>query len=223
MAITRIITPAVNDDAVTLAKMASGTDGNIISYDASGNPVAVATGNDGQVLTSAGAGAPPVFETLPVGGITEADWWRITTEFTGSAVPIGSNWERCDTANFGKIGTGVSQSSGIFSFPSTGVWQMLAQQGMYFNGSIRYARLDLETTVDNASNWVTSGSRYSFINNVSGNTYSGMNCNIIFNCSNISTHKFRMSITKESSGVTTTANSGSTQTGCMFIRLGDSV
>ena len=58
----------IANDAVTLAKMASGTDGNIISYDASGNPVAVATGNDGQVLTSAGAGAPPVFETLPVGG-----------------------------------------------------------------------------------------------------------------------------------------------------------
>ena len=53
----------VPDNAITLAKMAPGTDGNIISYDASGNPVAVATGNDGQVLTSAGAGAPPVFET----------------------------------------------------------------------------------------------------------------------------------------------------------------
>jgi hypothetical protein len=49
----------VADDAITLAKMASGTDGNIISYDASGNPVAVATGSAGQVLTSAGAGAPP--------------------------------------------------------------------------------------------------------------------------------------------------------------------
>ena len=67
MAIDKITTPAVTDDSVTLAKMAPGTDGNIISYDASGNPVAVATGNDGQVLTSAGAGAPPVFETLPVG------------------------------------------------------------------------------------------------------------------------------------------------------------
>ena len=33
------------DDSVTLAKMAPGTDGNIISYDASGNPVAVATGS----------------------------------------------------------------------------------------------------------------------------------------------------------------------------------
>jgi len=60
-ALSGTITPS--DNTVTLAKMAPGTDGNIISYDASGNPVAVATGNDGQVLTSAGAGAPPVFET----------------------------------------------------------------------------------------------------------------------------------------------------------------
>ena len=63
MAIDKITTPAVTDDSVTLAKMAPGTDGNIISYDASGNPVAVATGNDGQVLTSTGAGSPPAFET----------------------------------------------------------------------------------------------------------------------------------------------------------------
>ena len=63
MAIDKITTPAVTDDSVTLAKMAPGTDGNIISYDASGNPVAVATGSDGQVLTSTGAGSPPAFET----------------------------------------------------------------------------------------------------------------------------------------------------------------
>jgi hypothetical protein len=55
-------------NAVTLAKMASGTDGNIISYDASGNPVAIATGTDGQVLTSAGAGAQPAFEDVAAGG-----------------------------------------------------------------------------------------------------------------------------------------------------------
>jgi len=64
----QVVADMVADNAITLAKMASGTDGNIISYDASGNPVAVATGNDGQVLTSAGAGAQPAFETLPVGG-----------------------------------------------------------------------------------------------------------------------------------------------------------
>ena len=62
-----VSTSKLTDDAVSLAKMASGTDGNIISYDASGNPVAIATGNDGQVLTSTGAGSPPAFEDVSGG------------------------------------------------------------------------------------------------------------------------------------------------------------
>ena len=61
---------SVANDAITLAKMASGTDGNIISYDASGNPVAIATGSDGQVLTSTGAGSPPAFEAAGGGDNT---------------------------------------------------------------------------------------------------------------------------------------------------------
>ena len=65
-----VATAELQDNAVTLAKMASGTDGNIISYDASGNPVAIATGSSGQVLTSAGAGAQPSFQTPTVGDIT---------------------------------------------------------------------------------------------------------------------------------------------------------
>jgi len=61
----------IQDDAVTLAKMAAGTDGNVISYDASGNPVAIATGSDGQVLTSTGAGSPPAFEAVSaIGDLT---------------------------------------------------------------------------------------------------------------------------------------------------------
>jgi len=58
----------IADSIVSLPKLSSGTDGNLITYDASGNPVAVATGSDGQVLTSTGAGSPPVFEASAVGG-----------------------------------------------------------------------------------------------------------------------------------------------------------
>jgi hypothetical protein len=54
-----VTTDKIADDSVTLDKMASGTDGNLITYDASGNPAAVATGSLGNVLTSAGTGAPP--------------------------------------------------------------------------------------------------------------------------------------------------------------------
>ena len=45
-----------------------GTDGQIITYDANGNPVAVGPGTDGQVLTSTGAGSPPAFEDIPAAG-----------------------------------------------------------------------------------------------------------------------------------------------------------
>ena len=87
-ALSGTITPS--DNTVTLAKMAPGTDGNIISYDASGNPVAIATGNDGQVLTSAGAGAQPAFETLPAGG-AYVKLETITLSGTASTVEFNTN------------------------------------------------------------------------------------------------------------------------------------
>tara|TARA_R110000868_G_scaffold120085_2_gene318863 strand:+ start:281 stop:2197 length:1917 start_codon:yes stop_codon:yes gene_type:complete len=78
-------TPA--DNSVTLAKMAPGTDGNIISYDASGDPVAIATGTDGQVLTSTGAGSPPAFEDS-AGGVD-----GITSSANATAMTISSDEE----------------------------------------------------------------------------------------------------------------------------------
>ena len=76
-----VVETNLTDNIVTLAKMASGTDGNIISYDASGNPVAIATGSDGQVLTSTGAGSPPAFENSAVGGkILQVIYASTTTE-----------------------------------------------------------------------------------------------------------------------------------------------
>jgi len=88
-----VATAKIQDDAVTLAKMAAGTDGNIISYDASGNPVAIATGNDGQVLTSAGAGQPPAFEAVSA-GLTLATEQATTSgdTVTFSSIPSGTTF-----------------------------------------------------------------------------------------------------------------------------------
>mgnify|MGYP003636274417 CR=1 FL=1 len=73
--LTTVNSGDIANDAVTLAKLAAGTDGNLISFDTSGNPVAVAAGNDGQVLTSAGAGAVCLFEDAAAGGA----WTKIGT------------------------------------------------------------------------------------------------------------------------------------------------
>ena len=59
--LTTVQTADIADNAITLAKMAGGTDGQVLSYDASGNPVALGPGTNGQVLTSTGAGSPPAF------------------------------------------------------------------------------------------------------------------------------------------------------------------
>ena len=98
------------DNAVTLAKMASGTDGNIISYDASGNPVAVATGNDGQVLTSTGAGSPPAFETLP----SSNPYTALSNAESGYITLVGGL-----IIQWGLFGTFGIASSGTVTFPTT--------------------------------------------------------------------------------------------------------
>ena len=55
-----------------------------------------------------------------IDSITEVDNWRLTTNANNSGLGyITSNWERVDTF-FEKIGTGLSESSGVFTFPSTG-------------------------------------------------------------------------------------------------------
>ncbi len=65
-----IDTEHLADNVVTLAKMAGGTDGNLITYDAAGDPAFVATGSSGEVLTSNGAGAAPTFQAVSVMSVT---------------------------------------------------------------------------------------------------------------------------------------------------------
>ena len=82
------------DGSVDLAHLQTGTDGQIITWDASGDPVAVGPGSDGQLLTSTGAGSPPAFEAAPGGGkilqvVAPAD--RTTTTTTTSTTFVTTN------------------------------------------------------------------------------------------------------------------------------------
>ena len=79
-----VVTADIADNAVTLAKMVGGTDGQIITYDASGDPAWVGPGTDGQVLTSTGAGSPPAFEAAAGGG----QWVLLTSTLASGAASI---------------------------------------------------------------------------------------------------------------------------------------
>ena len=102
------IVNTVADNAIGLGQMASGVDGNVISYDSSGNPVAVATGSDGQVLTSTGAGSPPAFEALPpAAGVTLGTVVATTSGHTVDFTSIPSGTKRI-TVNLSGVSTNAS-------------------------------------------------------------------------------------------------------------------
>jgi len=73
----------IADNSVTLAKMAGGTDGELITYNTSGDPATVAVGTSGHVLTSGGTGVAPTFQAAASGGVGGAGWtadgWRFIT------------------------------------------------------------------------------------------------------------------------------------------------
>jgi len=80
----------IADNNVTLAKLAAGTDGNIISFDSSGDPITIATGTSGHFLSSGGAGVTPSFAEKSVGYTITAE--QATTSGTGvtfSNIPSG--------------------------------------------------------------------------------------------------------------------------------------
>jgi len=80
------------DNAVGLAEMASGTDGELITYDGSGDPIAVPVGTATHVLTSNGAGNTPTFQAPAGGGATIVHTFSntTTTAYAGTASSFGT-------------------------------------------------------------------------------------------------------------------------------------
>jgi hypothetical protein len=64
--------------AVDVLTALNGTDGNLITWDASDVPALVATGSAGQVLTSNGAGAAPTFQAAGAGDMILANVQTVT-------------------------------------------------------------------------------------------------------------------------------------------------
>jgi hypothetical protein len=217
-------TATVPDDAITLAKMAPGTDGNIISYDTSGNPVAVATGSDGQVLTSAGAGAVPTFETLPAGGITVADQWRITADksINNTANVFDANLEQVDGPAQGTLGAAMSVSSGVFTYPSTGTWLVMSNV-LYTNSNSNPSTyvFTIHQNCTNGSNFTASSEAYTYFSSGvtgSSSTATGIDMVNVTNTSNVKTRFLGRSLENCVARGYSTINF----TSFTFIRLGDS-
>jgi len=164
--------------------------------------------------------------TLPTsnyvqGGITEADQWRVTSNFTGDADPIASNWERNDL-NFDKIGTGMSESSGIFTFPSTGIYKIEFEGVSQHTAQDRWHNWHIQATTNDSAYSLISGTGDSGVYTESSTSqYNSAIATVIFDVTNVSTHKVRFRIDANDGSSTTMGSSTYQYCGATFIRLGD--
>ena len=108
-----------------------------------------------QYLQNDGAGALSwATVSIPASGLTHSSTWRLTTTFANSAPVINANLEAVDApVGFGSIGAAMTESSGVFTFPVTGIW--LIQGHFYYwqngNGSSAYGTGYLKTTTNDST------------------------------------------------------------------------
>ena len=92
MALTKITTASLTDDAVTLAKQAAGTQGGTFYYGGSGAPTQLAAGTTGQFLKTLGSGANPAWATVTLTTInTNANDRVVTGSGTADTLNAESN------------------------------------------------------------------------------------------------------------------------------------
>ena len=168
------------------------------------------------IITSNGSGT--FTSSLPNTGITMADQWRLTTTFSGNVDPISSNLERVDTTGQGTLGTGMTVSSGRFTFPSTGIYLVRFNHLMQFkdgNALFRAGRIKL--TTNNSSYSVVATNGHSGLDE----GYSKQSAETLIDVTDTSNVKVSFATESMSSNDKTIANTAQNETYFTFIRLGD--
>ncbi len=163
------------------------------------------------------------YSLIKGGGITMADQWRITASATDSGADVlDANWERADSYGLGQIGSAMSVSGAVFTFPSTGYYSVTFQAKMYVdNSSSRYNHVYILATTDNSSyNTAAEGSIWFSNATDSASKYGSASTNIIFDVTNTSTHKLKFQRNTEATTVTE-GDTNRNLTFATFIRLGD--
>ena len=175
-------------------------------------------GSASEFLQTDGSG---VLTWAAAGGITMADQFRLTTDLTADADPISSNLERIDTSPQGTLGSGMSVSSGIFTFPSTGIY-LVSFDGEFSasGGGGDSIRVDLKSTTDNFSSVDTAVATTRVGASVTRPFFA--RCQSLIDVTDVSNVKVKFKLSSIDSGTTRLEGDTSENLATFtFIRLGD--
>ena len=171
----------------------------------------------GTVLTS--ASSIPVANLDSAVGITVADLWRLTTNHTSDTTPVVT-WEQASTETYnGQVGTSMSHSSGVFTFPATGMYSITVQADMQSESA---STLTLATMISPNGGTNYYARAYAIVRNTAGGdsratAYSQM----ILDVTSTTDIKVRFDFDHAITGSILYGNTDINITSVMFVRLGD--
>ena len=183
-----------------------------------------ADGTSGQVLSTNGSGALSFATVATTNGITMADQWMLTSSFSpGGAVSIvTSGWGQVSRAGYGIIGSSMTQSSGVFTYPQTGIYFVEYTAQLISTSAQRYLGGRIQTTHNNSSYaHAADVNTHIGITNSYG-AYSQITCSVIQDVQDVTQDKVRFCVSAFTPGDTTLqGDSSRAATHVTFIRLGD--
>tara|TARA_B100001778_G_scaffold24263_1_gene17938 strand:- start:43 stop:711 length:669 start_codon:yes stop_codon:yes gene_type:complete len=207
-------------DGSVSAPAVTGTDSNTGITFPSADTIKFSTGGvERMAITNSGITGDGSALTGITSGITEFDQWYLSgTKGNGD---ITSNLARFDgTGAASQIGTGMSQSSGIFSFPNTGKWLVIAKVQFELHNT-DVAVLTTKVTTNNSS-YVNHGICSCSVSSsgIYANSTSSYSFIDVTDTSNVKV-KFTASSVDGSSYLLGQAASNGIYTQFIFVRIGD--
>ena len=172
-------------------------------------------GSANQVVANSAVAGTLAFANLP---INEFDYWYLTDHHTSNGV-ISSDLIRNNQDGYAsQIGTGMSESSGVFTFPSTGKWLVIANAVFECNDSDSIF-LYTNVTTNNSAYAVHA---YACDGNNGSGTRRGSGCSFSF-IDVTDTSQVKVKFEADSVGTSSYVRGGTAkiETGFIFIRLGD--
>ena len=179
-----------------------------------------ADGSSNQAMVTNGSGAL-LFASL---GVTMCDQWMLTSSFSlGGAVSIvTSGWGQVSRAGYGTIGSSMTQSSGVFTYPQTGIYFVEYVAQLISTSAQRYLGGRIQTTHNNSSYaHATDVNTHCGLNNSYG-TYMQITCSVIQDVQDVTQDKVRFCASAFTpSDTTLQGDANRATTHVNFIRLGD--
>ena len=191
-------------DAVTEAKIADDAvesehlNDNVISGQT--ELAAEPADTDEFLISDAGTLKRIDYSHIKGGGITEIDRFKMPDASYANSADLTGAWARETNLTGAPHGTGMSVSSGIFTFPSTGVYEIIFMTYIWngTSGTRQYVGIDIKGTNDAfSSNTQSLGLSYS--NVIQNNMHGNLVVHAIYDVTNTSNNKLKFQATSDGS------------------------